>query len=803
MYETGVLQREECFYRLFNGLADAVLISERLADGTPGTYLEINEHACELLGFTREELLGLSPCQLNRTVLEDEERLSAILGDLADHGKTLFKTHLKHRDGHWVAVEISAQIFELDGRSVYFSIVRDISLRERYESAIQTLVRSTVGLTGQECLDEIVRNLCDWLAVDGALIALAENEQLVLLSAFLDDCPFSLDTLCVSTPPFSKVMTDGFMVIPAGDADILPDCRELAGIKSFIGAPIVAHDGGVVGLICAFSRQMFPLMPHVEELLSIIAARALSEHERMHSVSELAHREDMLRTIFCSTAEAIVGIDLDGTVIFCNPSAVKILGYGCEDDIVGKNFCALVSPLSVADKNVLGSRCPFITAIATNGEISNDDGYFYHRHGHQIPVEYWGHPMERGGRLIGGVLTFFDISRRKSLERQLQHSQRMEAIGTLTGGIAHDFNNILTVISGYADLLGDQLVEQPKLLARVNKIAEASERGSQLTHGLLAYSRKSTASSAPVDLNHLIMNVQEIFGRIIGETIDKHLILENEALITLGDQPQLEQVFVNLVTNARDAMRSGGRLTIRTRKIALDQEFCHACGHGEPGDYALITVADTGIGIPAEIQNKIFDPFFTTKDTGKGTGLGLATAWGIVKQHTGYLLVDSTPGEGALFSVYLPLSAHRLQPLGGYRLKPSVGGTELLLLVEDDPLVRETTEAVLTSAGYRVVPCEDADLALQKLRDGCEDFSLVVTDVVMPGLNGPEFYCAARTFSSIPFLLMSGYAADALREQGLVEEGVPLLKKPIAANTLLTEVRRLLDEGERSQRGGR
>ncbi len=278
--------------------------------------------------------------------------------------------------------------------------------------------------------------------------------------------------------------------------------------------------------------------------------------------------------------------------------------------------------------------------------------------------------------------------------------------------------------------------------------------------------------------------------------MDKHLTLSADRLIVMADPPQLEQVLVNLATNARDAMSGTGVLTIKTETTEIDRDFCQMYGYGAPGSYALITVEDTGVGIPKEIQQKIFDPFFTTKDTGKGTGLGLAMAWGIVKQHKGYILVDSTPGEGSRFKIYLPQTD---QPLPVQK-EPSgdklPGGDENILLVEDDPLVRESAYSILSAVGYQVTTSDCAESALRVLKQKQSDnhFALILSDVVMPGMKGAEFYQEIRKVTAIPVIFMSGYTFDSLRDQGLVREEILLLNKPIQPRELLIEIRKIVDK---------
>ncbi len=795
MIEVVEKQGRDYFLRLFNGMADAVFIAECCSDGSPGKYVEVNDVACEMLQLSRGQILQLSPYQINRMALEDQDTYATIIDNIKTTGKALFKTELLCHDEHWVPVEIGSQLFELDGQAVFFSVVRDITLREKYEASIQTLVRSTVGLTGQACLEEIIRNLCDWLDVDGACIGVVHGDIIEIRANFLDGHYQAASRLPVHHSPFQQVLAGQFCLYPEeAEALLLPEhIPPLDKISSFIGSPMLGHDGKVMGCVCAYSRKPLQSVPHIQELLSVITSRAAAECERMHFFRELSRSEEKLRTVFNSTAEAIVGIDLRGNVVFCNPSTAKILGYSAEAEFIGQNFCQLVRPDTRKNPVLMNMECPFITAIASGARLSSEDEFFAHRDGHQIPVEYWGHPMKRDDKLVGGVVTFIDITRRKALEKQLFHSQRMEAIGTLTGGIAHDFNNILTVISGYVGLLQSQLADKPKLLSKIKKIGEAAERGSQLTHGLLAYSRKKSDPSTPVNLNRLVLNVQSIFGQIIGEQIELILTLAEQQLVVLAEPSQFEQVLVNLATNARDAMRDGGVLSIKTERIEIDQGFCQTHGYGRPGLYALISVADSGTGITKDIQQKIFDPFFTTKDTGKGTGLGLAMVWGIVKQHNGYILLDSAPGAGSCFKIYLPLTTQPL-PLSVETINDQLpGGEETILLVEDDPLVRESTTAILTTVGYQVVSSDCAEAALKILDQEKYDLSLILSDVVMPGLKGTEFYQQIRKRTTIPVIFISGYTFDSLLEQGLVGEGVILLNKPIEPIILLTNIREILE----------
>ena len=791
-----ISDNEQQYYQLFQELSDAVLICECLPDGTPGRYLEMNRSARAILGYDEDELCRLSPFDIDRTALEDVDSFDQVLSELREAGEAIFRTDLLGKEGGWAHVEISCRQVSLHGKARYVTVARDVSLRDKYEDSIKALVRSTVGLTGQECLEEIVKNLCLWLNVDGACIGVFNGDQLQIRASYFAGENHLPSQLSIYNSPFSELLQGQFCFYPRNAGLLFPslDAAQLGGNACLIGFPMRAHDGRIMGAVCAYSKEPLQQIAHVEELLSIIASRAASECERLHYVRELSHSEEMLRTLFNSTAEAIVGIDLEGKVVFCNPSTLVLLGHNKEADLIGECFWKLIQPpskrCSMAGQQ---TQCPFIEAIVKGKKISSEDGFFYRNDGTKIPVEYWGHPMFHDQELVGGVITFIDISRRKTLEKQLQQSQRMEAIGTLTGGIAHDFNNILTVISGYVGLLKSQYADHGKLLSKINKIGQAAERGSKLTHGLLAYSRKKSEPSTPVDLNQLILKVHDLFGQVIGERIQHVLTLGQHKMVVLADASQLEQVLLNLATNARDAMPDGGTLTIKTEVAEIDSAFCDVYGYGEPGLYALVSVMDNGIGIPKDLQQKIFDPFFTTKDTGKGTGLGLAMAWGIVKQHKGYILAESSKEEGTCFKIYLPLTDRTVQPQPVHQYGQLPGGKETVLLVEDDPLVRESTHSILTAVGYQVVDSDCAKSALEILDKESDRLALVLSDVVMPGIKGPEFFQEIRKKSAIPVIFMSGYTFDSLREQGLVREGVPLLNKPIQPMELLTLIRDLLD----------
>lgn len=396
------------------------------------------------------------------------------------------------------------------------------------------------------------------------------------------------------------------------------------------------------------------------------------------------------------------------------------------------------------------------------------------------------------------LLSIQDISEQKKLEGQLRHAQKMEIIGQLVGGIAHDFNNIIATIMGYGEMaLMKMAANDPKRL-NIDHMLEASDRAAHLTKDLLLFSRKQSAERKPVYLDVIIRNVGKFLIRVLGEDVEfKTIVLEGEMPI-LADGNQIEQVLMNLATNARDAMPQGGKFIITAEKIELDDEFVAVHGYGRPGRYAMITVTDTGMGIDKETRLKVFEPFFTTKEVGKGTGLGLAVVYSIIKQHDGYINVYSEPGMGTTLKVYLPLvkSAVHREEVTEDRAYPA-GGADTILLAEDDESLREMTQSILEEFGYTVITAFDGEDAVKKFMEHKDSIQLLLFDLVMPKKNGKEAYdkiMKIKPDSKIIFL--SGYTPDVVRRKISIDNQVLVLSKPISPIDLLKKVRNILDDNK-------
>ena len=515
--------------------------------------------------------------------------------------------------------------------------------------------------------------------------------------------------------------------------------------------------------------------------------------DRKRAEESLLESEQTLRAITDAAKDAIILINDKEKIVYWNSSATRMFGY-LPEELTGKSIMDII-PHRYREAHTKA----FSRFVMTGQGLLLGDTYevfALKKDGDEIPIELSISGIQLKGKWhSAGILR--DISERKKLEAQLMHSQKLEAIGQLAGGVAHDFNNILTAIIGYAHVLLMKMQEDDPLRLNVAHLLEAADRAAQLTQSLLVFSRKQVLNPRQFDLNDLMQRVENFLQRIIGEDVELRAILHTAPVIIHADLGQIEQVLMNLATNARDAMPQGGSFTIETSIVELDNSFVRAHGYGKTGSFALILVTDTGSGMSEDMMKKIFEPFFTTKEAGKGTGLGLSIAYGIIKQHHGYITVYSEPGMGTVFKIYLPLiaTAGEREPLQtAFPEKQLPRGNETILIAEDDQALRHLSRDVLAEVGYTVIEAENGDDAIKKFLEHQDKIQVVILDMIMPKKSGKEALDEiVKVRPDIKTIFISGYSADRLHRENLLEEGVELLMKPISPKVLIKKVREVLD----------
>lgn len=514
-------------------------------------------------------------------------------------------------------------------------------------------------------------------------------------------------------------------------------------------------------------------------------------------ITERRRVETMIKKILETVDDGFVVIDRDYRILSANrayceqvgKSVTQVVGGRCHEMAHGLDHPCFVQ----------GLDCPVRKAFTTGQPAKAT-----HRHSCQVEggetrvVEVKAFPLrDEAGQVTSVIEISNDISEKVRLEEQLRQSQKMEAVGTMAGGVAHDFNNVLQAIMGYAELMGQRLEPDSPLRRYLEMITSSSVRARDLTSAMLAFSRKQVNEPVALNLRELLNGLGKILPRLLGEDIELEVRIDEGDFMVKSDRSQIEQALINIAGNARDAMPGGGLLTINLEQVHLDADDARARGYGVPGTYNVIAIADNGIGMDHEVQARLFEPFFTTKEVGKGTGLGMAIVYGIIKRHEGYVNCYSEKGVGTTIRIYLPQLTGKSSEtrVAAVELSPPRGGSETILLAEDNPEVRQMIVEVLNGAGYRVIAAENGEEAVALWQKNRAEINLLLFDVIMPKLNGraASEQIMAREGNHPPLIFLSGYSENHIHRQGIIEPGINLVQKPVSPQDLLRKIRKVLD----------
>ncbi len=688
---------------------------------------------------------------------------------------------------------------EDDGSPLFALTLRDVTKRKRLEEALRGI--ASPALFGRlDSAATLLAAVAEVLGLERIVFARVDGlapERAQVLAGWDAGQPLAVEELDVSGLPDAPLTRGEVCIHPAGLRHLMPGLRDRLGrdFDAYAGVPIVRADGSLFGFVGGYGLRPLADVELTRSLLRLFAAHHSARESRARSDETLRESQARFDTIVRHSSDLLLEIDATGSIRYVSPACVTVLGRTTEQ-LVGLPLSRLVDPddrerLEEAHREVLSGHG--FASVRFRVERSDET---------LRSIEADALPFRAADDSMRMLLLAHDVTERDETEQALRETelrlgqaQKMESVGRLAVGIAHDFNNLLTAIIGYGDLLLDELSAEHAVRRDAEEILAAAERAAALTRQLLAFSRHEARQTESLDLNAVLANIDRMIRRLLPENIEVVTVQHGTLSPVEADRGQLEQLIVNLVVNARDAMPRGGRLEFETRDVELREAQDTPTGALEPGRYVVLRVRDDGVGMDAAIQDHLFEPFFTTKERGAGTGLGLATAREMVLGWGGRIDVASALGEGTTFSIYLPTS-HRSEAPGetdGNERVPR--GDETILLVEDSAPVRGLLERTLRRSGYRVLAAGSATAALRHCARHEGPIDLLLSDVVLPKLSGPEVAARARGLRpELRVLYMSGFDRRTLEEgQGMDLGEVPLLQKPLASATVLSEIRRALD----------
>jgi PAS domain S-box-containing protein len=708
------------------------------------------------------------------------------------------ETQRRKKDGSLLAVSVSCAPLLLDGKIAgFYAGYHDISDRTRVEALSSALYRIAEQSSSAHDLQQFfaaVHSIVDELMY-------ARNFYIALYDPAIELLSFPYFVDQHDTAPSSRRMGKGLTdyLIRTGESllatpevlQAMEDRGEVArnGSRSldWMGVPLkVGHHTFGALVVQTYSKDI-RYGERDKEILTFVARQLASAVEIKRNEQALRRSEARYRSLVQSSVYGIYRSSLEGRFLDVNPALIMMLGYSTAEEVL------LLDP----EKDIFAhpdEHTHLIEEFRRTGRLDGIEVKWKRKDGSAITVRVSGRAVSSADEPADVLEAIAeDVTDRRALEDQFRQAQKMEAVGRLAGGVAHDFNNLLMVISGYAEVILSNLDFDHPLREKATAIQQASDRATTLTRQLLAFSRKQLLELKVVDVNAIVADMERLLRPLIGENVELVAKLAPQAGYVRADAGQLEQVLMNLVVNAKDAMPAGGRLTIQTQNLALDEGHRPGQTFIHPGQYVMLSVSDTGTGMDKETQSRIFEPFFTTKEKGKGTGLGLSTVYGIVKQSGGYVIVQSELGHGTSFHIYLPqvegTSEKHAAPVAG----TPAGGTETVLLVEDEESVRQLVRDTLEAKGYKVVEAENGEAGLAAATGHQGKIDLVITDVVMPGVGGREMVeRISATRPEAKVLYLSGYTEDAILSEGSIQSGTAFLQKPFTLQSLSKKVREVL-----------
>ncbi len=733
-----------------------------------GEIILINKRGCEILGYDEDKLLGQNWFDICLPKSAVEIVKEVFTKQMAGNIETVefFENAIINHDGNERMIAFHNTLLRDDDgmiRGVLFS-GEDITERKEAQQSLEKAANEW-----QAAMD----------ASDDAIYLLDLNRKLLRANrAFY---------LMTGVPPGNSLGRHISEIIHPDHVGPCVLCQAEENMQDFVTVLEVDHPDNHVRRPIEVNIKM--VRDNNGDPLSILVTRHDLTFDRK-TQETLRETEERYRQLV-ELSQDIIFIQSSGIVVFINDAGVRMFGASSSSDIIAKPMLDLIHPDS---KELVISRMK--AATEQEGKLPVVEVKYLRMDGTFFFGEVTATSMLHQGKPAVHVFVR-DITVRKSLEDQLRHSQKLEAVGHLAGGIAHDFNNILTVISGYSALLEMAVPTHGTGREMIGHIVSATERATNLTRSLLAFSRKQEMRPKNENLNEIIQNVGKFLMRIIGEDITLTTTLSNDPLMVFADKGQIEQVLMNLATNARDVMDNGGTLAIETQIIEMDDLFIQSHGFGTPGNYALITVSDNGQGMDEETKTKIFEPFFTTKEVGRGTGLGLSIVYGIVSQHNGHISVHSAPGKGTSFDIYLPLINKQISINYEESLFESPAmGSETILVVEDEAAVRQLVERILHKYGYKVILAENGQVAIDAFLANRDEISLIFSDLIMPQKSGKELYREVKAVDpDMKFLFTSGYTANMLEKSSDLEGKFEIIRKPVAPLELAKKIREILDSG--------